>query len=111
MGSHQHLPSFHRKCKMKQVLIRNGKVLLANVPAPLVDAGHVLIEVAYSLISTGTELSSVQNSGQSLTKKAMKQPEKIKKLLNYLREQGIRKTVAKVQGQLEQATPTGYSCS
>ncbi len=96
---------------MRQVLIRKGNVLLENVPSPLVDSGHVLVEVAFSLISTGTELSGVQNSGQSLVKKALEQPEKIIKLLNFMKEQGIQKTITKVQGQLEQATPTGYSCS
>ena len=40
---------------MKQALIRKGQILLANVPAPLVEPGHELVEVAYSLISTGTD--------------------------------------------------------
>jgi predicted dehydrogenase/threonine dehydrogenase-like Zn-dependent dehydrogenase len=96
---------------MRQVLIRKGNVLLEKVPSPLIEPGHILVEVAYSLISTGTELSSVQNSGQSLAKKALKQPEKVKKLWNFMREQGIEKTVAKVWGKLEEITPTGYSCS
>jgi predicted dehydrogenase/threonine dehydrogenase-like Zn-dependent dehydrogenase len=96
---------------MRQVFISKGQALLANIPAPLIEPGHVLVEVAFSLISTGTELSSVQSSGQSLVNKALGQPEKIKKLWEHLRRQGIQKTVAKVQGQLDQATPTGYSCS
>ena len=96
---------------MRQVLIRKGQLLLANVPSPLVEPGSVLVEVAYSLISTGTELSSVQSSGQSLVKKALEQPEKIRKLWDHLRSQGIQKTIAKVQGQLDLASPLGYSCS
>jgi len=84
---------------------------LVDVPAPLVEPGHVLVEVAYSLISTGTELTAVQHSGQSLLKKALAQPEKIKKLWDYFRGQGIRKTFAKVQGQTSQTSPTGYSCA
>jgi predicted dehydrogenase/threonine dehydrogenase-like Zn-dependent dehydrogenase len=86
-------------------------VAVENVPAPLVEPGHVLVEVAYSLISTGTELSSVQSSGQSLVKKALEQPQRITKLWDYLRKQGIQKTVAKVRGQTDQANPTGYSCA
>ena len=96
---------------MRQVLIRKGQLLLANVPSPLVEPGSVLVEVAYSLISTGTELSSVQSSGQSLVQKALEQPEKIRKLWDHLRSQGIQKTIAKVQGQLDLASPLGYSCS
>ena len=96
---------------MRQVIIRKGNVYLANVPSPLIERGHVLVEVAYSLISTGTELGSVQNSGESLAKMALNQPEKIKNLWSYMREQGIEKTVAKVRGKLEEVMPTGYSCS
>lgn len=96
---------------MKQILIRKGQTLLSNIPAPIVEPGHILVEVAYSLISTGTELSSVQNSGQSLAKKVLEQPKRIEKALTHLRKQGIKKTIAIVQGQIDQVSPTGYSCS
>jgi predicted dehydrogenase/threonine dehydrogenase-like Zn-dependent dehydrogenase len=96
---------------MRQVLIRRGQVTVEQVPTPLVEQGHVLVEVAYSLISAGTELSSVQSAGQSLVSKVLEQPERIKKLLTHLRSQGIQKTIAKVQGQTDLLTPLGYSCS
>jgi len=96
---------------VKQVLIKKGQVVVENIPAPLIEQGHVLVEVAYSLISTGTELSRVQSSGQSLVKKALEQPEKVKKLWDYLRSRGIQKTLTKLKGQINQATPLGYSCS
>jgi len=92
-------------------LIRRGQVTVENVPAPLVESGHVLVEVAYSLISAGTEISSVESSGKSLVKRALEQPDKVKQVLEHLRIQGIQKTVAKVQGQLDGGRPTGYSCS
>jgi predicted dehydrogenase/threonine dehydrogenase-like Zn-dependent dehydrogenase len=96
---------------MRQVLIRKGNLFLDNVPSPLVEPGYILVEVAYSLISTGTELLSVQSSGESLVKKALGQPEKVKKLWNFIREQGVEKAVDKVRGKLEEVSPTGYSCS
>lgn len=96
---------------MKQVLIHKGQAMLADVPSPLVEPGCVLVEVAYSLISTGTELSAVQNSGQSLLQKALEQPEKVKKLWAHLRSQGFQKTVAKVREKVDQVSPTGYSCA
>ncbi len=96
---------------MRQVLIRRGQVTVENVPAPLVGRGHVLVEVAYSLISAGTEISSVESSGKSLVKRALEQPDKVKQVLEHLRRQGIQKTVAKVKGQLDGGRPTGYSCS
>jgi hypothetical protein len=63
------------------------------------------VEVAYSLISTGTELSGVQSSGQSLLEKALNQPEKIRRVLGFYKSQGIQKTLAKIQGQIEQVSP------
>jgi len=96
---------------MRQVLIRRGQITVENVPAPLIEDGHVLVEVAYSLISAGTEISNIKSSGKSLFKRALEQPEKVKQLLAHLRHQGIRKTIAKVQGQLGYASPIGYSCS
>jgi len=96
---------------LKQVLIKQGKAVVADVPAPVLGKGQVLVEVAYSLISSGTELSGVESSGKSLVQKVLEQPERIQKVLDSLRAQGIQKTVAKVQQNVGQATPTGYSCS
>jgi len=96
---------------LKQVLVRRGLATVVEVPAPVLGTGQVLVEVAYSLISTGTELSGVQASGQSLAQKVLDQPERIKKVLDSLRAQGIQKTVAKVRQKVDQATPTGYSCA
>ena len=96
---------------MRQVLIRRGQVTVENVPAPIVEDGHVLVEVAYSLISAGTEISSVESSGKSLIKRALEQPDRVLQVIDHLRRQGIQKTVAKVMGQVAGASPTGYSCS
>ncbi len=96
---------------MRQVFIKSGSVIVDQVPAPLLDKDSVLVEVAYSLISTGTELSGVEQSGKSLVKRAFEQPEKIQKVVDHLRSQGIHKTIAKVREKAEEARPTGYSCS
>jgi len=53
---------------------------LHEVPAPLVDKGHILVEVAYSLISAGTEISGVKAAEKSLIRKALEQPEKVQKV-------------------------------
>ncbi|PKO01017.1 MAG: oxidoreductase [Chloroflexi bacterium HGW-Chloroflexi-4] len=96
---------------MKQIFINRGLVHIDNVPAPIIESGHVLVEVVYSLISTGTELGTVKVSDQSLIKKALAQPEKISKLLEFFKTQGIQKTIAKVTSIRDQAIPIGYSCS
>ncbi|MEJ2307509.1 MAG: hypothetical protein P8Y62_08080, partial [candidate division WOR-3 bacterium] len=65
---------------MKQVFIKKGKVLIEDVPVPLVEENSVLVEVAYSVISPGTELSGVKKTGESLINKALKNPKKVKKV-------------------------------
>ena len=96
---------------MKQVFIKKGSVIVDEVPAPLVEEGGVLVEVAYSLISTGTEVSGVEQSGRSLVQRALDEPDRIQQVIEHLRKQGIKKTVAKIQGQSQGGRPTGYSCS
>ena len=96
---------------MRQVLIRRGQIDVAEIPAPLVEPGHLLVEVAYSLISAGTEMTGVQGSGKSLAQRVLQQPDKVIQVLQYLRERGIQRTVAKVRGQLDAGHPTGYSCA
>jgi len=96
---------------MKQVLVKRGKVQIEDVPAPLVADNHILVEVAYSLISTGTEVTGVKKSGESLLHKAIQQPENVKKVLGVLKERGIKKTLALVKSKVGGASPTGYSCS
>jgi len=93
------------------VLIRRGRAIVADVPAPLVEPGHVLVTVVYSLISAGTEVSGLRSSGKPLLRKAAEQPEKVLKVVDYLRRQGVRRTVTLIQGKLGTAMPTGYSCA
>lgn len=96
---------------MKQVLVKRGRVQVEDVPAPLVGEGKVLVEVAYSLISTGTDVESVRRSGESLIRKAIEHPEHVKKLVRLLAERGIKKRLALVQSKLDVSQPLGYSCA
>ena len=91
--------------------MRRGQVNVEDVPAPLIEPGHILVEVAYSLISPGTEMNSVEYSGRSLVERVLDQPDKALKVIEYLREQGIKKTVTRVRGQIDTGRPLGYSCS
>jgi len=44
---------------MKQVLIRRGQATVDEVPAPLIEPGHVLVEVAYYTIGSGKDIESL----------------------------------------------------
>ena len=94
---------------MKQVLIKQGRVVVEEVPAPMVSEGGVLIKVVSSCISAGTELSSLQSSGKSLIRRALEQPDQVRKAFSMARSEGISKTLAQVRGASETGSPTGYS--
>lgn len=96
---------------MKQALVKKGIVIGEDVSAPVVSKGSVLIKVVNSCISAGTELSGVAASGTPLIKRIMDQPQKITKVLNLARSEGIMKIYRQVRGELEAGKPTGYSIS
>jgi NADPH:quinone reductase-like Zn-dependent oxidoreductase len=40
---------------MKQVTLRGGEAIVEEVPAPYLTSGQVLVKVAWSCVSPGTE--------------------------------------------------------
>lgn len=94
---------------MKQAVVKKGKVLAENVPAPSVSNGCVLIKVHYSCISAGTEMTSVNTTKKSLLKRAIDSPEEVKEVLDFVKANGINKTIQKIKGVLDSGKQTGYS--
>ena len=96
---------------MIQAILRKGRVIGEDVPLPSVSEGAALIKVLYSCISVGTETASVQASNKSLIKRALEQPESVKKVLNMARSVGISKTFERVRKRWEMGSVLGYSLS
>lgn len=94
---------------MKQVLIRRGQATVDDVPAPQVERGTVLVRAAYSCISVGTELSGIRASATPLWRKAMRQPAKVRQVLEMVSAQGFGRTRAMIEGRMAAGEPTGYS--
>ena len=96
---------------MKQVLLKQGDTFVADVPAPKVEAGTVLVQVERSCISIGTELSGVRASGMPLWRRVAGQPESVKRVFDMLFQQGFGKTRELVKGRLSGLQPIGYSAA
>ena len=96
---------------MKQVLVRGGAVVVEDVPAPTVEAGTVLVRVAYSCISVGTELSGIRAASGALWQRALRNPDKVAKVLRSVASDGLHATRARVEGKLASAEATGYSAA
>lgn len=94
---------------MKQVLIRGGAVVVEEVPAPAPGPREVLVRVAYSCVSAGTELAGLRTSAMPLYRRALKQPENVRRVLEMVRDQGLARTWERVSGKLAAGSATGYS--
>jgi predicted dehydrogenase/threonine dehydrogenase-like Zn-dependent dehydrogenase len=96
---------------VRQVLIRGGGVIVDDVPAPMVAARSLLVRVAYSCVSVGTEMSGVRLSGLPLYRRALRQPEQVRRVMKIAKDQGLLRTVQRVRGQLAAGLPTGYAAA
>ncbi len=95
---------------MKQVLqsLRTGATEIADVPAPSVKRGCLLIESSRSLISAGTERMLVEFGRANVVAKARRQPEKVKLALEKARTDGVLPTLAAIRHKLDQPLALGY---
>lgn len=84
---------------------------MEDVPAPEVTPRSILVAVTCSCVSVGTEMASVRMSGLPLYKRALRQPENVKRVLEMMRDQGIKRTLNRVQGKLAAGVATGYSAA
>src|ERR1700686_4787090 len=98
---------------MKQVLQnpRSGQIEVADVPAPRAARGCVLVNVAASLVSAGTERASAEFAAKSLIQKAKARPDLVRDVLNKVRRDGLLSAVSVVRGRLDQPSALGYSCA
>ena len=99
---------------MKQAFVSKGGVFARDVPSPSVQSGGVLVDVAYSCISAGTEMSAVANSGKSLLTRAMEDPEKLVPMaFNMLLNRGPKALLNVVKGATggEFGKPLGYTAA
>ncbi|MCB9864685.1 MAG: zinc-binding alcohol dehydrogenase, partial [Phycisphaerales bacterium] len=95
---------------MRQVLqnLRSGETTLADVPCPMVRAGHLLIQSRASLISAGTERMLVEFGKGGLLAKARAQPEKVRQVLDKIKTDGLMPTLETVFARLDEPLPLGY---
>lgn len=100
---------------MKQVVLRNGQAVVDDVPAPALFPGGVLVQVAYSCISPGTETATLTageiKGGVGLLRRAFREPEKVRQVIASVKSRGFRATKDLVQGRLGFGSTVGYSCA
>lgn len=98
---------------MRQVVqsFRSGELRVADVPEPRVPANGLLVANVRSLISAGTEKSTVNVAKKSLAGKAMERPDLVRKVVDKVRKDGLAETARMVFQRLDSPVALGYSCA
>jgi predicted dehydrogenase len=89
----------------------SGEMIIQELPVPQLNSGMVMVKNHYSLISAGTEGSTVKAARKSLIGKAKERPQQVRQVLDTLRNQGIVQTYRAVMKKLDAYSPLGYSCA
>ena len=98
---------------MRQVVqsYKTGEVTLREVPVPLCSSKRILVRNIRSLISIGTERSTIELGRKSLAGKAAARPDLVRRVWEKARKEGLLKTWQEAMGRLDTPTPLGYSCA
>ena len=91
--------------------LSNGEMTVQELPMPQLTKGMVLVKNHYSLISAGTEGSTVKAARQNYLAKAKARPQQVAQVMQVLKTQGIVQTYRTVMKKLEAYSPLGYSCA
>jgi polar amino acid transport system substrate-binding protein len=96
---------------MEQVIqnFKSGELSVAEVPSPALARGFVLVRNHFSLISAGTERSTVSTAQASLLGKARQRPDLVRQVLDSFRRDGFAETLSRVRTKLETLKELGYS--
>ncbi len=96
---------------MKQLIqnFKTGELFVDEVPLPALPEGYVLVANRFSVISAGTEKSTVSTGQASLLGKARKRPDLVRQVIQNYRKEGLRATIDKVRTKLDSLKALGYS--
>jgi predicted dehydrogenase/threonine dehydrogenase-like Zn-dependent dehydrogenase len=98
---------------MKQVTQRprDGRIEVLDVPPPVLRPEGVLVDVRASLLSAGTERSTLQVGRQGLLGKARARPDQARAVIDKARRDGVRSAADAVRTRLDRPTGLGYSAA
>jgi polar amino acid transport system substrate-binding protein len=98
---------------MKQVIqnFKTGELYVDEVPLPALSDGMVLVENRFSLISAGTERSTVKVARANLLNKARQRPDLVAQVMQNIKKEGLKATLQKVRTKLDSLKALGYSTS
>ena len=98
---------------MKQLTqkLGSGDMIIQDIPYPQLGDGMVIVKNHFSIISAGTEGSTVKAARKSLIGKAKERPQQLKQVIDTFNKQGPIQTYRAVMKKLDSYSPLGYSCA
>jgi predicted dehydrogenase/threonine dehydrogenase-like Zn-dependent dehydrogenase len=93
------------------VVIYKGAVIIEEIPIPFIENNEILVKLNSSCLSIGTEMSGINTSAIPMWKRAINQPNKINKLFDLIKSEGLTKTIKIIEEKKETISQTGYSAS
>jgi polar amino acid transport system substrate-binding protein len=96
---------------MKQLIqnFKTGELFVDDLPVPTLSEGFVLVENRFSLISAGTERTTVTTAQASLIGKAKMRPDLVRQVFQNYKKEGFKATFEKVRTKLDSLKALGYS--
>lgn len=96
---------------MRQIIQyqKTGEIRVDELPVPKLRPGSVLVRNVCSLISVGTERTSVETAKASILQKARLRPDLVRQVLDNFNREGLLATYRKVQDRLDHFKELGYS--
>jgi predicted dehydrogenase/threonine dehydrogenase-like Zn-dependent dehydrogenase len=88
-----------------------GRLMIEDVPPPILKPGGLLVHVRRSLISLGTEKAVIALAQKGPLGKAKDRPDLVRKVLNKARQEGYWSTYQVVRNLISTPIPLGYSCA
>jgi predicted dehydrogenase len=88
---------------------RSGETRVVEVPVPQARRGEVLVRVAASVVSAGTERMAVEFAGKSLVQKARARPDLARQVLDKARREGMLTALQAARQRLDRPLALGYA--
>jgi predicted dehydrogenase/threonine dehydrogenase-like Zn-dependent dehydrogenase len=88
---------------------KTGEISVDELPAPKIRPGNVLVRNVFSLISSGTERTSVETAQASMLRKARLRPDLVRQVIDHVHRDGLLATFKKVHYRLDNFKELGYS--
>ena len=94
---------------IRRVIDRKGKVLVTEYPAPHLGADQVLVQNLYTLISTGTEMSTLAKTPGELIRQTLADPWMRHVVKQTVFSTGVTQTARRVWQEMIMPREIGYS--